>query len=297
MKIVLKNFVSNVAKLMRIYLGISFPDYIYKHLSFSGVFKFKVSNRFIHYKNYQDARDEISNHIFYSGIFGNFEGLSLRIWNYLCSQENDSIILDLGGYTGIYSLIAANANHNNEIHTFEPHPETYLSLKSNINLNSFHNIVPHNLALAEKSGMAKFKNSVGIHPSGFSMINNEDAEKDSAYIECETISVKWLLNNIVKTKRLSLIKIDIERGELPVLTKLHSRILRDRTIVLCEILDKKDYQKFDDLFYHHGFEAIMINEFSKKAIKLGLLSGNYRADRNVLFVPREKDLSFLDNLR
>ena len=68
-------------------------------MGFSGPFSIFLNNQKITLNNF---RDEISNDIFYSGIFGNYEGYSLKIWNQLSIQTEKSYVLDIGGYSGSF---------------------------------------------------------------------------------------------------------------------------------------------------------------------------------------------------
>jgi len=284
-KKLVKKILAYIGKFLRIYGKLNLPKFIYKHMSFDGVFKIHLSNQSILLNNYQDYIDEVSNDIFYSGIFGNYEGESLRIWSKLCAKAGNSIVLDIGAYTGIYSLVAASTNKNIEIHSFEPHPQTFKYFMQNMNLNRFKNIFPHNFALSKKDGKEIFYNSIGICPSGFSNLNHKYINPAAGQLKCRTMSVSTLFKKEISKKRISLIKIDVERGELLILKSMLSRILADKATVLCEILDEENYPKFDKLFYDNGFKIFMIDDANHKIVQLDCLNKKPKIARNVLFIP------------
>ena len=171
-----KKFISFIGRILRNVFSIRFPENIYKFLSFNGIFSVQINNQKI---NFNHFKDEISNHIFYSGIFGNYEGFSIKIWNQLCKKVSRSHVLDIGGFSGVYSLVAASANQNITIHTFEPHPSTYSFLKKNISINRFNNINSYNFALLDSDGIVNFYNSKGTNPPGFTSVKHDFIESGS----------------------------------------------------------------------------------------------------------------------
>ena len=283
---VLKYIAGKLGKSFRRFFKIRLPKNIYKSLGFHGTFLVPLNGKKIIFNNF---RDEISNDIFYSGIFGNYEGFSLKIWNHLCLKVNKSYVLDVGGYTGVYSLVAASANSQINIQTYEPHPNTFKLLKKNIFSNSYKNINLNNFALSDKDEDLIFYNSLGNCPSGFSSINHSFIEKDSGTLACKARNINDVLQNECSDMKISLIKIDIERAELPLLTLIIKRIIHDQTCVLCEVLDWESYNKFDELFTANHFYSILIDDVNHKAMRVEKLNGEEKVGRNILFVPKELD--------
>lgn len=125
----------------------------------------------------------------------------LPIWKKLC-EDKGGIILDLGGYNGVFGLIAATANPKAEIFIFEPDPVNIDHIKKNIEINSLKNIKIVPLAITNKSGQTHFK----IHDGGTS-----GAIDDKGDYSITSISVDdWASQN---HKTPSLIKFDIEGAE------------------------------------------------------------------------------------
>ena len=128
----IKYIIGIIGRLLRLAFKVKLKKSTYQSMGFYGPFSVNINQKKI---NFYNNRDGISNDIFYSGIFGNFEGLSLKIWNQLCLNAEKSYVLDIGGYTGVYSLVAASASTHINIQTFEPHPGTFNLLTQNISLN------------------------------------------------------------------------------------------------------------------------------------------------------------------
>ena len=285
----LKYLAGQLGQFLRIFLRLKLPKKLYRSIGFSGPFSIFLNNQKITLNNF---RDEISNDIFYSGIFGNYEGYSLKIWNQLSIQTEKSYVLDIGGYSGVFSLVSASANSEISIHSFEPHPDTFKRLKKNISSNIYTNISPHNFALDIKNGDFTFYNSKGTSPSGFSLVNHSHIEKDAGTKICKTKKIDELLEERYKDMRISLIKIDVERAEYPILQSIISRIIQDKSCVLCEILDEEFYEKFDQLFCTNHFQSIVIDDDKHSAFQVKKLAGMSKVGRNILFIP--KDFNFKD---
>jgi FkbM family methyltransferase len=207
----------------------------------------------------------------------------------MCLSLDESIVMDIGAYSGIYSLVAASTNQKIEIHAFEPHPNTFKVLKNNIAVNPFENIFLNNFALSDNDGEILFYNSLGNAPSGFSAVNHRNINKNSTTKICNGKDVLKILNTDLYGKRISLIKIDIERAELPLLSIMIDRIIHDRTIVLSEILDEEDFEHFDELFAKNGFYAVKINDQDHTIKILNSLKGTKREGFNIIFAPSEVD--------
>lgn len=128
--------------------------------------------------------------------------------------KKDDFIFDIGANIGIYSLIASKKiGGSGRVYAFEPAPVAYSSLKKNIELNNFNNIVVIQKGISDKSGEAIFNicdddayNSLGETPmKGISR---------KEIIEIESIDEFVKRNNILK---VDIIKIDTEGAEFLIL--------------------------------------------------------------------------------
>ena len=100
---------------LRYYLGtllrplIKSHKKLYSKFSFTGDIEINFDSKKLLLHCHQQ---EISNSIYYSGIFGDFEGESLRLWKECIVSLNPRLILDIGAYDGIYSCVAALYSKN-----------------------------------------------------------------------------------------------------------------------------------------------------------------------------------------
>lgn len=112
-------------------------------------------------------------------------------------------ILDLGGYSGIFGLIAAIASPHSKIYIFEPDPVNFKHIQDNIALNHFKNVFPVQAAVFDRSGPVSFKKHEGGEAG-----NIAKGEGDFQ-LPCVTID-GWVAQNKLTPV---LIKMDVEGAE------------------------------------------------------------------------------------
>ena len=267
MKEAVRDLLGAIGRVINFLFPFCLPERIYRHMGFKGAFVFKIEKNKLRFIN---VREVIANDIFYSGIFGNFEGETLRLW-YGISKEVNGLVLDIGAHSGIYSLVAASANKQSSIVAFEPHPKNFDLLCKNIQINEFSNITSDNRAISNKTGKVVFYNeSRGNQPYGLTLINHRYVDPESSSISCATISFKEYLESNHKEQILSLVKLDIERAELIVLRDGIERIQKDQTIIFCEMLtkstDRESAFNIFSLFKKIDYVFININDTKKRLI-------------------------------
>ena len=267
MKEAVRDLLGAIGRVINFLFPFWLPQRIYRHMGFKGTFVFKIEKNKLRFIN---VREIIANDIFYSGIFGNFEGETLRLW-YEISKEVNGLVLDIGAHAGIFSLIAASANKQSSIVAFEPHPNNFDLLCKNIQINEFSNITSDNRAISNKTGKALFYNYFGgeIENTGFTLIDHRYVYPESSSISCATISFKEYLESNHKEQILSLVKLDIERAELIVLKDGIERIQKDQTIIFCEILDRESIFPIHSLFNKIDYVFINVNDQKKRLIYCG----------------------------
>jgi methylase of polypeptide subunit release factors len=88
--------------------------------------------------------DQVAQTYFWHGPDA-FESLSLRLWRELARHSGS--VLDVGAFTGVYSLTAARANPEAEVYCFEPVKRTFgrlvINLKANRLGQGFHRFSRH----------------------------------------------------------------------------------------------------------------------------------------------------------
>ncbi len=255
---------------------------VYSKLSFTRNVKIKVEKNdlYLHCFN-----EEISNSIFYSGIFGDYEGKTLELWFKIIEKMKPSEIYDVGANIGIFSLIASIASPSSLIRSFEPNFKTIKFLKNNVQLNNFGNIQINEFALSNKNSKQRFFNYGENSSPGLSSVNHKNIDKN---LDSVLLDVIDMIDFRKKTNsKIDIIKLDIERAELSLLTHSRGIIIEDRPIIFLEILDKDDYIKFDALFYDLSYKFIKINDIRKVIFHCNNIKNEKIVGRNWICYPSE----------
>jgi FkbM family methyltransferase len=132
--------------------------------------------------------------------------------------------VDVGANVGYYSLKLAQdyANDGVRIIAIEAHPENFKALNKNIELNNFLCITTINKAVSNHKGIATLYNRIDtrnrVRSEFYSLstdyihdLNFIPIDGGSVQVECDT------LDNILEEKRVDIMKIDIEGGEVSAL--------------------------------------------------------------------------------
>jgi FkbM family methyltransferase len=122
-------------------------------------------------------------------------------------QKND-IVIDIGANIGTFSLaVASLVGETGKVFAFEAHSKTFSYFLKNIKANSYKNITAYNLALGEKEGE--------LH---FSSDSNDDVNHviKSGGLKVPVTTLDRI-PEIVKEKRIQVIKLDVEGYEIFVL--------------------------------------------------------------------------------
>lgn len=278
----------NKNKNFRYFLGlllkplVKYNKKLYSLLSFTRDVQILVDKKNLFFHCHQEL---ISNTIYFTGLFGDFEGESLRLWNQCIERLNPKLILDIGAFTGFYSLLAALKSDQSLIYAYEPNPMTYKILKHNIQLNNFKNIFPCEYGVSTASGEHIFYNWNNTANPGISLVNHQKIIKGTESI---SLKIKDLLEIRKElNQKLDLIKIDIERAELPLLKHANKLINQDRPIIFCEILDHEFYSEFDHLFLESGYRMIKIDDNNKLNFKVKEMKHESKVGINWIFYPKE----------
>lgn len=206
-----------------------------------------------------------------------------------------SVFIDIGANIGFYSLLAARANENIEIHAFESASGPFVFLKKNIELNKvIERVIPHRIALSDNIGKIEFyehKNpKYGYLAYNLAGVSSEviDAKSDNV-LKTEVRSTT--LDNFVKnevTKSIDIIKIYTEGTENRILENGSDILNRIRPIIICETLFNKIETQLDSLMNSHDY--LFFNYSDNKLIKVETIIRNKdNGVRDCFFVPKEKE--------
>lgn len=258
---------------------------IYSRLSFTRIASTQIHNKKL---SFHCHAEDLSNTIFYTGVFGDYEGQTLKMWHEIIHGLSLKTVMDIGAYSGIFALTAALADEEIDIHAYEPNPFAFKLLTKNCNLNSLSNIRAYECAIAEYNGKQEFYMFGNSYSTGMTSVNHRKVHHDMTMGSFEAKDIFKAREEI--DKKLDLIKLDIERAELPLLKHATKLLETDRPIIFCEILDAADYFDYQVLFEALDYGFIQVNDDDHNYTHCQSISdhGNRSLGRNWIFYPKEK---------
>lgn len=203
----------------------------------------------------------------------------------------EDLFVDIGANVGSYTILACSVRGAKGI-CFEPVPDTYERLLDNIGINKLSSQVEAlNLGLSDKEDELSFTSSE-------SCCNHVVASGEEAR---DAIRVKvFPLDTVLRGRSPSLLKIDVEGFETPVLSGAHAT-LSNKSLhsVILELNGSGkrygyDEKKVLDTMSKYGFLTYVYEPFSRELRRLGqgqMLAGNTLFIRNVEVVKEKIEKS------
>lgn len=205
------------------------------------------------------ANDLIGRNLFWRDI-KSYEPETIQLFYNLAQKSN--LVLDIGANTGLFTLIALAANDNSKVISFEPVPNIYQLLVSNVNINGWaERFQGRNEAVSNIIGSTKFHIpfvdlplSSSLNIEGFRGIQGNLVD-----VPVTTIDTVCSLN-----EKVDLIKIDVEGLEDKVLQGME-RVLSESSpaiIIECNtdgpcLAIENILSKFGYHFYHVRAEGLV----------------------------------------
>lgn len=161
---------------------------------------------------------------------GDYEPRVTRIMQALV-RPGDTVV-DVGANIGYFSIVAARAaGPTGHVLAFEPVPRVRQSLQANLRLNDLPNVSVHSEALSAASGEATFY----LGPQLDTGLGSLRALADGEEIRIRQVRFDDLWDG---SRRVALVKIDVEGAELLVLEGMAECLARDRPEILLEVTDQ-----------------------------------------------------------
>lgn len=149
--------------------------------------------------------------------------------------DDDDVFFDIGAYRGLWTCLISSVIPDSQVIAFEPNPENYEKLKTNIKYNN-QNVKTYNIALSSSNGNVKFDldkamSSVSLGTNNSESVQEIHTQRCDELIENENIAIP------------SIVKIDVEGFEMDVLKGM-SDVLSDIEFIIIE-LHSKSMKKYD----------------------------------------------------
>lgn len=186
----------------------------------------------------------------------------------------EGTFIDVGANTG-QTLLKLRAVSNISYVGFEPNFNCVGYLHRLVSINNLENVTIIPVALSQNSEIKKLFSYSDSWDSSASVITNfrETQTKVEWYVPSFNFET---VNSVLKIKKVSVIKIDVEGAELEVLQGFEINILKNRPLVIIEILpvyDKGNKQRYfrqkeiENLIKKWDYEIFRIIKSRKKIIR------------------------------
>jgi FkbM family methyltransferase len=219
-------------------LALTFINFFFKKLSIEKIYKKLYLD---HHNIYVKIKGARYSFIYRSVDYDDLNMMcreNLKYWE-SSSREIFSILsltskcaVDIGSYTGVYTLVAAKTNKKISTISFEPNPDLYATLVKNIRINRLKNFKLEQLALDKEIGSATLYLNHERYTSIGSLIKSSESGKKMA-VDRTTLDAYCFKNNVVF---VDLIKIDVEGYEINILEGAKETLEKYSPIILMEAL-------------------------------------------------------------
>jgi FkbM family methyltransferase len=211
--------------------------------------------------------DDIASPVFWRGWAGH-EPESAQVFYELARDA--LVTFDIGAHVGYYALLAAHANPAGRVFAFEPLPQVHERLTANVALNNASNITCVTCALGSPAGRAEFFHPRDGIPSS-SSLSHRFMQTVVARSELVTSTVDVVEgDDFVAAKeidRVDLIKLDTETTEPAVIRGLLGTLQRDRTPIICEVLDDSVARDLQELLDPLQYEYFLLTDAGPQQMK------------------------------
>lgn len=187
--------------------------------------------------------------------------------------------LDIGAYSGLYSLEAARANNLGRVWAFEPMDIPRALLVRNVEVNALGDrVTVHSLALSDCSDTVSFYLNAEAAASTRASILRWEGDEVGRTTEVNTRPLDSMQDDF--PSRADLVKIDVEGAEELVLRGAASTLAEDRPVLFTEALSEEALGAQSTLMAQFGYGD-----------PLSVVSPFESDDRNYVWVhPQRKEL-------
>lgn len=207
-----------------------------------------------------------------SNVLGTYEPEMIRALQ-LHVKPGDTCI-DVGGNIGYVTLLMARlVGPNGHIVSFEPVPEIFQILEENVRLNCFKNTILERSAVGEGETTISLISPIGETFSTTASVVGYAVSGESKSI---TVPSTSLDNYVSRTGlRPTVVKIDVEGAELPVLRGARKILRQIRPILLVEIHDlgNEHKEKVLALLAECGYTMSDLGTMGRQEMHLALPAG------------------------
>jgi FkbM family methyltransferase len=162
----------------------------------------------------------------------------------------DGDFVDVGAHVGLYAVAAAVAGPRRVL-AFEPNPTARAQLEANLALNGCRDVLVVPKAVGDAGGTALLHVPTTPDPSFSSLAGGRFAEGEPIEVEVTTVDSEVEAVGL----RPSVVKIDVEGGELAVVAGMQRTLERHRPVLLVEVNETSARELAGKLDGYSGFRV------------------------------------------
>jgi len=219
-----------------------------------------------HFKLHSTGKETLENELYWRGVNGIKEKLSLKLWVELAKFSN--VIIDIGANTGLYGLAAYSVNSNSKVYSFEPQNIAFDKLDKNVKLNGYDGVSPQKRAISNTDGTATFFDIDADHFYSASL-NSAAIPENRTQITYEVKTNR--LDNYIReigVESVDLIKIDAEFHEVEVLEGMQEILHRDMPTLLLEVITDEMADKLNPIFDSTNYLIFNLSDEPRRVSKI-----------------------------
>lgn len=180
-------------------------------------------------------------------LFGLFDRRELDL---VREHLGEGDFVDVGAHVGLYTVAAALRGPGRVL-AFEPNPSARAQLGENVALNALRNVLVVPKAAGDAPGAALLHVPKTPDPSFSSLAAGRFAEGEPIDVEVTTVDAEVEANGL----RPSVVKIDVEGGELAVVGGMQRTLERHRPVLLVEVTEESARELARRLDGYSGFRV------------------------------------------
>lgn len=172
-------------------------------------------------------------------LFGVYENTEIESW--IEKIESDSVVIDIGGNIGVYTILAGKKAVHGKVICFEPEDENLKLLKKSVQENKLSNVTIIEKCVGDAPGESLLnisKYNKGKH----SLIKSED---DNGTQKVEIVTIDDEVDRL-GLQKVDIAKIDVEGWEAKVLEGMKNTIDRFHPEILFEFSPQRIKQSGTD---------------------------------------------------
>lgn len=181
-------------------------------------------------------------------VAGSFiEAKTFECWLRIAADA--STIVDVGAYTGWFSLGAQSVNKNATIHSFEPVPHIFSRMVTNFKLNGLETSSPL-VAISDEDAVRDLstKRNTAYLSTASSL---EFQQLRQNFVAIPTITRK--LDTLLKHEKVDLLKVDVEGAEIRCLRGAEATLRRSHPVIFLEMW-QNNKGKISEFLTNLGYE-------------------------------------------